>query len=336
MDDFEPFRSFVSSALRQRPELEVIGEVSDGLAAVHAAEKLKPDLILLDIGLPTLNGIEAARLIIELIPTAKIIFLTQESADEVMQEALLLGAKGYVFKSHAGSDLMPAVEAVLQGRQFVSGKVTDPDSGVAHAGSQAAKAAPSDAEFRSREAEADRRHEILFYANDASFLESFSRFIRERLADGNAAIVIATDPHRAGLREMLQAQGVDAAAAEAEGRYISLSVQETLATFMVDRVLDEVRFARVALDLIRTAAKAVNGDSRRVSACGECAPELLAQGQAETAIRLEQLWDMVARRYGVRILCGYPANNGNGAESNYTFSRICAEHSSVHADGKTT
>jgi DNA-binding NarL/FixJ family response regulator len=101
--------------------LEIVCELSDGLAAVQKAEELKPDLILLDIGLPGLNGIEAGRQILKLVPNAKIIFLTQESSEDVVQEALRLGARGYVVKTQAGSDLMPAVEAVLQGKQYVSG-----------------------------------------------------------------------------------------------------------------------------------------------------------------------------------------------------------------------
>lgn len=121
VEDFEPFRSFVCSALKQKPDLEVVCELSDGLVAVQKAEELNPDLILLDIGLPGLNGIEAGRQIRKLVPNAKIIYLTQESSKDVVQEALGLGALGYVFKTRAGSDLLPAVEAVLQGKQYVSG-----------------------------------------------------------------------------------------------------------------------------------------------------------------------------------------------------------------------
>jgi DNA-binding NarL/FixJ family response regulator len=121
VEDFEPFRSFVCSALNQKPELEVVCQLGNGLAAVQKAEELNPDLILLDIGLPGLNGIEAGRQIRKLVPNAKIIYLTQESAEDVVQEALRLGALGYVVKTRAGSDLMPAVEAVLQGKEYVSG-----------------------------------------------------------------------------------------------------------------------------------------------------------------------------------------------------------------------
>jgi DNA-binding NarL/FixJ family response regulator len=95
--------------------------VSDGQEAVQRAEELKPDLILLDIGLPTLNGIEAARRIRKRAPESKIIFVSQESSLEVAREALNLGARGYVVKTRAASDLLAAVEAVLEGRQFVSG-----------------------------------------------------------------------------------------------------------------------------------------------------------------------------------------------------------------------
>ena len=102
--------------------MQVICEVSDGLEAVHKAEELKPDLILLDIGLPTLNGIEVARQIRKLAPDSKIVFLSQESSSEVVEEALRLGAWGYVLKTRAGSDLLPAVEAVLSGKRFVSCK----------------------------------------------------------------------------------------------------------------------------------------------------------------------------------------------------------------------
>ncbi|HEX4920630.1 MAG TPA: response regulator transcription factor [Candidatus Bathyarchaeia archaeon] len=123
VEDSEPFRKFICSTLGKRPELQIVGEVSDGLEAVQKAQHLRPDLILLDIGLPTLNGVEAARRIRELSSTSKIVFLTQESSPDVVQEALGLGALGYVVKAHAGRELIAAVEAVSEGRLFVSAGV---------------------------------------------------------------------------------------------------------------------------------------------------------------------------------------------------------------------
>lgn len=119
VEDFEPFRRFIASTLRTRPDLQIICEARDGLEAVQRAQELLPDLIVLDIGLPKLNGMEAARQIRKLSHESKILFLTQEPSDDLVQEALRLGALGYVVKARAGSELLPAVEAVLQGNQFV-------------------------------------------------------------------------------------------------------------------------------------------------------------------------------------------------------------------------
>jgi DNA-binding NarL/FixJ family response regulator len=118
VDDFKPFRQFVCSTLGRRSDVHVIGEAADGLEAVQKAEELKPDLIMLDIGLPTVNGIEAARQIRKLSPESKIIFLSQESSPDVMQEAFRLGAWGYIVKSHAGRNLLAAVESVLFDKHF--------------------------------------------------------------------------------------------------------------------------------------------------------------------------------------------------------------------------
>jgi DNA-binding NarL/FixJ family response regulator len=123
VEDYEPFRRFLISTLRNRWERLDIHEVSDGLEAVREAQRLQPDLILLDIGLPTLHGIEAARRIHELSPISKIVFVTQESSPDVVQEALGLGALGYVVKTHAGRELIAAVEAAREGRLFVSAGV---------------------------------------------------------------------------------------------------------------------------------------------------------------------------------------------------------------------
>ena len=115
-----PRQLLIVTGPETRPELRVVAEVGDGLEAVQKAQELKPDLILLDIGLPTLNGLEAADRLGQVAPDARIIFLIQNSDRDVVRAVLRAGARGYVLKADAGSELFSAVEAVIGGDDFVS------------------------------------------------------------------------------------------------------------------------------------------------------------------------------------------------------------------------
>ena len=204
--------------------------MSDGLEAVQKAEELRPDLIVLDIGLPKLNGIEAARRIRQVSPNSKIVFLTMDNSPDVAQAALSTGAQGYVHKARAQSDLLPAIDAVLRGEQFVSNKL---------GGTRVTDAA--------QEAKAPRCHEVLFYSDEAVFVDSFVRFIAAALEAGDVAIVLVTQTHRDVLDQRLKAQGLDIDAALREGTYIPLDVAETLSTFMVNDMPDSSRFFKAGV-----------------------------------------------------------------------------------------
>jgi len=120
VEDSELFRNIICLTLGKRPELQIVGKASDGLEGVQKTEELQPDLILLDIGLPTLGGIEAARRIREFSPQSRILFVSQETSVHVVQAALAEGAKGYVVKTDLRRELLTAVDAVLRGEEFVS------------------------------------------------------------------------------------------------------------------------------------------------------------------------------------------------------------------------
>jgi len=120
VDDYKPWRSFLLSHLQTWPELSVVGEATDGPEAVQKSQKLQPDLILLDIGLPTMNGIEAAKQIRQQSPNARILFCSENRFPDIAEEALQAGAGGYLLKSDAASDLLPALTSVIQGKRFVS------------------------------------------------------------------------------------------------------------------------------------------------------------------------------------------------------------------------
>ena len=124
-DDYEPWRRCVSSLFSRHPELQIVMEVSDGLEAVLKTEELQPDLVLLDLSLPKLNGVEAASRIRQTTPATKIVFITAYRDSEAIDTVLRNKADGYVLKWEITRDLLPAIETVVWGGKFVSPRLTE-------------------------------------------------------------------------------------------------------------------------------------------------------------------------------------------------------------------
>ena len=312
-DDFEGWRRQVRSLFQARPQWQVIAEAVDGSEAIQKAEALKPDLIVLDIGLPKLNGIEAARRIRQLSPSSKIIFLSQYNSLDVVQAALSTGALGYVCKTDVRRALLPAADAALRGRQFVSSSL----EGYEFTDSSGEKA--------------PHRHEVLFYSDDTVLLEGVTSFIAAALKAGNAAIVVATQAHRDSLLQRLQAEGVDTDGALQQGTYISLDAANTLSTFMVHDWPQTLRFLDGFTKLIESTSKVAKAEHPRVAIFGEGVALLRAEGKADAAIRIEQLSNDLAKTHKADILCAYPLSSLHGEEDEHIFQCICAEHSAVYS-----
>jgi len=317
VEDFESFRRFVISTLQVSSEWQVVGEVTDGLKAVQEAQELQPDLILLDIGLPTLNGIEAARQIRRLVPDSKIVFLTQESSADLAQEAFRMGALGYVIKANAGRDLLAALETARQGRRFASKELTG------EALTPVTNASISDLGIRS--------HEAHFYSDATSRVNGFAGFIETALQTGAAVIVVTTQLHGNILLQQLEAKGVACSAAIEQGRYIPVDAAKLLSALLVNDQIDPVRFQKVTGDLFAMAAKAMNGQQLRIAACGEAPSILSEQGKADAAVQLEQLWDGLAKTRNVDVHCGYLAQTFHQVPHSPLYERLCAAHSAVYS-----
>lgn len=120
VDDYSPWRSYVANALETRKDVEIVGEAQNGLAALEKVLQFQPDIVVLDIGLPVLNGIQVARKIREAAPKTKVIFLSDNTSLDVVRDAMLTGAHAFVTKSSAARDFLHAFEAVLLGSSFVS------------------------------------------------------------------------------------------------------------------------------------------------------------------------------------------------------------------------
>jgi DNA-binding NarL/FixJ family response regulator len=129
VDDHEIVRRRLSSLLQSRPEFYVVAEASDGFQAVEKSKDLQPDVVVLDISMPGMSGLEAAPRIRRVAPATEILFVSQHDTGSMVREALSTGARGYVLKSDAGTDLVNAVLAVSQQKEFLSHKLTHESPG---------------------------------------------------------------------------------------------------------------------------------------------------------------------------------------------------------------
>jgi len=306
VEDYEPFRRWVCSTLETLPDREVVGEVSNGLDAVRKADELQPDLVVLDIGLPGQDGLRAARQILKHRPTTKILFLTQYSSTDAIEEAFRIGGLGYVVKAHAGRELLRAVESVCVGRRFATKGLSIP--------------ADSDPPV----------HEVQFHADDASCINSFAQFVEPALAAGKTVIFLGTPARRAALRHRLHSDGVETETFVDQGRYIELDDAESLASFMDGDLIDEVRFHKGTTELLDAAMRAAIGTPPQVAACGDCAGVLWAEGKTDAAFQLERLWDEVGRAYGLDILCCYVVPDVLNARDEEFYERVRLMHAHAH------
>jgi DNA-binding NarL/FixJ family response regulator len=328
VDDFEPFRRFICTTLGKQPGLHIVGEASDGLEAVQKAEELQPDLILLDMGLPSLSGMGAIQRIRTLAPQSKVLFVSQESTADIVQQALSLGALGYVVKTHAARELLPAVEMVLAGGQFIS-------QGVSGLSLTAAPTLPSSKEghpvLAPKKQEINWNHRVEFYSDDSAFVVGFSGFIESVLERGNAVILVSTQSNRERMLQKLQENGVDIVAAIERGSYIALDVADMVSSFMEmeSNLPDPVRFSTVIDGLIARAARAISGEPSQVAICGECASILWARGKADAAIQMEQLCNQLAKRNQMEILCGFSLSSFDCEEDKQIFEKICSEYRAI-------
>jgi DNA-binding NarL/FixJ family response regulator len=234
VDDYQPWLRFIRSTLQRAREFQVIGEASDGADAVEKAAQLQPDLILLDIGLPTLNGIEAARRIREHRPDTTILFVSEQRSQDVVGEAMSTGS-GYVLKSCAARELFPAIKTVIEGGRFVSSclygqNLTDSKGELAQS---AAKTV-------------ENRHEVNCYPDQSTFVDSFARFLGKALENGSAIVVLASKSHRVGILQRLKSEGVNVAATIEQDRYFPLDTPDGSHTvqFTEDLATSAVKAAR--------------------------------------------------------------------------------------------
>ena len=297
VEDYEPLRRLVCSLL-QVDHFQVVGEASDGLEAVQNAELLQPDVIILDLSLPKLNGLAAARQLQKVAPEAKIIFLSDETSPEVASEAFNVGAAGYVHKLQTYNELVPAIERVRRRKQAVAQHPLC-------------------------------RHEMIIYSDDDGLLESFSEFVVNAMKSGRPALVIGTPSLLDGILQTLTAEGLDVAGALGAKTLIAVDVDDLLSSMMVNGSLDPIRAQNGSAARLDELARVANGG--RIAACGIVAPILWEQGKRDEAILLEALWDELLTEYEIDSLCAYSAHSFAGDRDTCRLRSISDRHTTVYS-----
>ena len=306
VEDHEPFREVVRALLRHRPDIEIVGEAADGVDALRQAEAHRPDIVLLDIGLPELSGMEVADRLRESVPNARVMFVTNESSVEVMESAYRRGARGYVYKPRALRDVVPVFDAIVRGGRFVSGgleRIARGDSLAVHC------------------------HQLLFWSSESVLVEVFTRFVAGALGNGKAAVSTLTEAHGQSLERSLISSGVDLASAIRQGLYVSLSISEVCASVMVNGRPDPARLRSASEALVIAAGERAASRSGRVAWAGECSAAFWEMGHLDAAMQMEALGDELAQRYQMDVLCAFPLATRD--ESQRAVHDLCAEHTSV-------
>src|SRR5713101_7047413 len=172
-------------------------------------------------------------------------------------------------------------------------------------------------------------HLVQLYSDDGLLLDVLCRFIGGAIAVGDGGVVIATKAHLDGLGARLRARGFDTATAISHGRYVPVDAEETLPRIMANGQVDETRFNEIIGDLLTRARTAADCPDSRIAVFGELVALLWAKGKAQEALRLEQLWNNLAKKHYFSLLCAYPITGFDDDRHIEPFLKMCAQHSGV-------
>ena len=333
--EFHQFQTFIAPILQQRPNWHVVAVAAEPSDAVRLARHLHPDLILLDLDLPRMKGINPARQMWTVSPGSKIVFLSREPSAMVVRDLFRLGVLGYVKKEYASSELIAAMEAVLQHRQFIGSGGASHEltgAGESHSKRRIKEVLTEMASPSRKKPLSPPSHEIQFYSEDTVLLDRLSGFVEAALRAGHSAAVCATKSSRDDLVSALQGRGLDVDDLIRRRKYMAFDAVKILSAFNTGQSLDRPNFLQVLGGVITTAAHAARGNRPRVALYQECSSLLWAKGRDETAIQLERLLNELVNRYNVDVLCGYSLTYFHGEEDSHAIQRLCAEHTAVNSE----
>ncbi len=262
------------------PTFDIVALAGDGRQALDLARRLRPDVAVLDISMPNLDGFQTLKQLRREGPEPRVVLLTMHSDDAIVAAAINEGAHGYVLKSRAHLDLISAIDHALAGRLFVP----TPTSLAAVAGN---------------------RHAVQFHANDSHFLDDVSQFVGATLRSGEQIVIVTSEATRIGVAQRLQAKMNLALLAE-QGQYVALDTALALSQTMHDGRPDEGRIAEMINGLDRLRLALPKGPRSRLTIFGDMSACLCRNGEFEAALELERIWNELTRPLPFFTVCSYP------------------------------
>jgi DNA-binding NarL/FixJ family response regulator len=287
-------------------DFRLVAATTDGQHALESSIRLDPDVVVLDITMPGLNGFQVARELKRTGARAKIVFLTMHAADDYVATAIASGAHGYVLKTRMQPDLKSALHHVLAGRLFMP--------------TLAALAAAAGSESG---------HAVYFYEDDASFLDEASGFVSTTLRRGEPVVIAATEATCNGILERLKTQGLDLAGSPGQGWCRVVDSAVVVAQCMRDGWPDAQRVGELIDGFERSRLATPWGPSPRVTVFSAMNVQLRKDHRSEAAVAFDQLWATLTGTRPFFTVCAYPVDRSASDGFPDMCARLCAQHGMV-------
>ncbi|HEX3738089.1 MAG TPA: response regulator [Terriglobales bacterium] len=334
-DDREPFRRMVRSLVESQPDYHICGEAGDGVEAIERVRQLRPDIVLMDINMPRMNGLEATRVIRSEAPECNVIIVTQNDVTVAREQARSANAKGFVTKSDLARDLLPTIE------KFRSAKPEAHEANIAHKAesSNGRVAVENNSSLHQTKSAADhaepwcgllnsaaaRDHIVQLYQDQQFLNRAVCRFAAAAITNGEGVILVPTVAHWDAFRPRLEREGVDVKAAEKRGQLTVVDADNLLPTFMRDGMPDSPVFLGLAQNVISHARG--NGRYPKVRWWGEMVNLLWERGDVAASMQLEDQFDQLAHEQDIAIFCSFLMDNFDGDVHARMLPRLSENHS---------
>src|SRR5882757_7353878 len=339
VDDHEAVRRSIRSHLSGRVEWSVCGEAADGLEAVEKATKLRPDLVLMDVAMPRMDGVQATKIIRREVPEAEVVLISQNDPTAGRIQAIEIGACDFISKGDLSRDLLSIIDKIVGHRDLKTASdrngrvpgapesvstVQDPDLKRQNGGGMNGHI-HNEPWCGLLDHAAPRDHIVQLYQDEQFLSRAVCRFAVSAINHGEGVILVPTAAHWNALRPRLEAEGVDVKAAQACGQLTVVDADQLLPNFMRNAMPDSPLFLGLAGE---TIAKARGGDRfTKVRWWGEMVNVLWERGDVAASMGLEDLFHKLAHDHEIAIFCSFLMDNFDGDVHARMLPRLGQNHS---------